>query len=179
MHVRRVTQRAVLLTVLFLGALALPGRAQVVPEAIIEPVAQSGDPAPGIPDAILAWVGGTRIDAAGNVMFFAFLDGPGIDDSNYMAIFYGTPGDMQPLVWMSQPAPNMPEGFIISSMLSGGAMLSEGGWIALTTDQAGPGIVEDVNDRAVFVGPPGDLRMVLQGGDQAPGCEPGVYIDVE
>ena len=151
---------------------------QDLPGAIIEPVAHSGDPAPGIPGFTLYSVVLSRIDGAGNVMFFAFLDGPEVEEGNGRAIFYGQPGNVQKLFWESEQAPDMPEGVVIADLLTAGENFSETGWIAFTPGLAGPGIEPGVNDRALFVGPPGDFQKVLQGGDQAPGCDPGVYIDV-
>ncbi len=43
---------------------------------------------------------------------------------------------------------------------------------------SGPGIEEEVNSEAVFAGPPGDIRKVIQQGDQAPGLDPGITIGV-
>ncbi len=151
---------------------------QVSPPAVIEPVAHEGDPAPGIPGFTLYSVGTAQVDGAGNVLFPAFLDGPEVEVGNARAIFYGPPGNVQKLFWESEQAPDMPAGVIISDILTAGQSISEvDGWISLTLTMSGPGIETDVNDRAFFVGPPGDFRKVLQGGDQAPGCEPGVYID--
>ena len=164
---------------LFVSALwASAAAGQDSPGAIIEPVAHSGDPAPGIPGFTLYSVVLSEIDGAGNVMFFAFLDGPEVEEGNGRAIFYGQPGNVQKLFWESEQTPDMPEGVVIADLLTAGENFSETGWIAFTPGLAGPGIEPGVNDRALFVGPPGDFQKVLQGGDQAPGCEPGVYIDV-
>ena len=173
--------RVLALLVTALWASIAPG--QDSPEPIIEPVAHSGDPAPGIPGATLAYMSGAGIDGDGNLMFPAFLDGPQIDETNYMAIFYGPPGDVQKIIWQGEQAPDMPAGVVIGSFL-GGATIAEDHeedqdhFIAFSPELSGPGIEPGVNDKALLVGPPGDFRKVLQGGDQAPGCDPGVYIDV-
>ncbi len=154
---------------------------QVSPPAVIELVAHEGDPAPGMPGVTLLSVIHPVMDAAGNVLFRGTLGGPGIDTSNDTALFYGPPGAVQPLIWKGEPAPDMPEGFVIAELPITAENVSEGAdaepaWIAFTAGVAGPGIVPGVNSRVLFVGPPGDFRKVLQAGDQAPNCEPGVTI---
>jgi hypothetical protein len=65
----------------------------------------------------------------------------------------------------------------MSGLLQAWECISETGRLCLTPDLSGPGIVPGFNDRATFAGPLGDLQKVLQGGDQAPGLEPGTLID--
>jgi len=103
------------------------------------------------------------------------MTGPGIDSSNDLALFFGPPGDVQIVMRESEPAPGMPEGVVLAELLYASVGLSETGWITITPDVAGPGIEEDVNDRVLYVGPPGDLRKVIQAGDEPPGCE-GMYL---
>ena len=162
------------LLVLVLWASAALG--QDSPEPIVEPVAHTGDPAPGIPDATFGGLGLTQIDAEGNLLFLGWLTGPEIDATNDVALFYGPPGNVQKLLWESEPAPDMPEGVVIAELLYASASLSETGWITITPGVAGPGIEPGVNGRVLLVGLPGNLQSVLQAGDQAPGCEPGVTI---
>jgi hypothetical protein len=152
--------------------------AQSAPVPVIHPVALTDDPVPGIAGAYFDILLPPQIDAAGNVLFEAFLYGPIIDESNYMAVLYGPPDDPQVVVWMGQQAPDMPEGVLIGSLLEQVPCVSETGRLAFAPRLVGPDITAGINDKALFVGPPGDFRKVLQGGDQAPGCESGVYIDV-
>ena len=149
-----------------------------MPEVVITPVAHEGDAAPGIPGATFDYFLPPQIDAEGNLLFLADLAGPGIDSSNYVSIYYGPPGALELIAWMGQPAPDMGGAVIMESLVFADQRLSENGWIAFTADLSGPGIVAGLNDMATFAGPPGDIRKVLQGGDQAPGLEPGIMIDV-
>ena len=75
--------------------------------------------------------------------------------------------------------PDMPAGVVIESLLCRPECLCESGTIVFPAQLSGPGIVPPLNDQALFVGTPACFTKVLQGGDQAPGCEPGVLIDVE
>ena len=147
-----------------------------MPEVVITPVAHQGDPVAAIPGATFAWLCIPQIDAAGNVLFFAELAGPDIDGSNNLAMFYGPPGDLEVIARESWAAPDMPPGVIMTDLLWAAERLSETGWIGFTAELSGPGIVEGVNYRALFVGPVGDFQKVLQGGDQAPGLEPGIVM---
>ena len=155
----------------------------------VEHVAHEGEQAFGLPEGFtFYYLGPVQIDCQGNMLFVGGLSGPDVTPDNDWAIFYGQPGNITKLISESGPAPCMPEGVVVSSLYYAGEHLSETapgsilddspGWIALTVNISGPGITPYVNDRVFYVGPPDDLQPVLQGGDQAPGCEPGVYIDV-
>jgi len=146
------------------------------PPAVIELVAFAGDPAPGIPGATFSSLCAPQIDAAGNVLVLAFLQGPDITGANNMAVFYGPPGGLEKVLWEGEQAPDMPAGVVMSD-LNYTVFLSETGWIAATLRVAGPGIVAGVNDWVSLCGPPGDFRKVIQAGDRAPGFEEGVYIN--
>ena len=158
------------------GAFAGGGAAQDSPPAIIEQVAFVGDPAPGIPGATIDYLTIPWIDAEGSVLLLAWLQGPGIDWSNDLVLYYGQPGNMQNILRESDPAPDMPEGVVISDLLYGSIGLSELGWLVLTPEVSGPGIEPDFNDRVLYAGPPDDLQKVIQAGDQAPGCGPTELI---
>ncbi len=147
-----------------------------MPEVVVTPVAHQGDPGLGIAGATMQYLGTPQIDAAGNVLFMVFMDGPGIDESNDKALLFGQPGQLQVVIQEGQPAPDLGGDVTISSLLTAGVCVSETGWIGYSPRLTGPGIVEGVNDRAAFVGPPGDIRKVLQAGDPAPGLEPGVIL---
>lgn len=179
MHVRRVTQRAALLIVLIQGALERPARGQVYrPEVPIDLVAHHGDPVPGIPGVTFDLFALPLIDAQGNVLFRASMSGPGIDDSNDVAIWVGQPGALQMVARDGDRAPGMPQGVIYADV-NYFAVVSETGWIAFTARVSGSGITEGVSDEVVFCGPEGDFQKVLQAGDPAPGFWPGVVITLE
>ena len=146
------------------------------PPAVIEYVAHQGDPVPGIPDAYFASLSRPRIDGGGNVLFVAGLAGPGIDSTNDLAILYGPPGGLEIILREADQVPDMPAGVVVDNLYYSGDAVSETGWIQLTAQIAGPGIEPDFNDLVVLVGPPGDMRKVIQTGDQAPGCDLGVYV---
>ncbi len=143
------------------------------PEVPILKVAHEGEPVPGIPEATFGYLWPPQIDAAGSVLLRAWMYGPGIDESNDTAIWLGQPGALEMVARDGQPAPDMPEGVVYSDV-SPFAVVSETGWIAFTAVIAGPGITECENDLAVFCGPPGDIRIVLQAGDPVPEVGPEI-----
>ncbi len=161
------------------GAVAGSVAAQNSPPAIIEQVAFVGDPAPGIPEFVFSYLTKARIDGEGNVIFTAWLDGPGVHSGNNTAIFYGPPGNLQKLIWAGEQAPEMAPGVVISDLIWAGEHLSEAGWVSFAAFISGPGIEPGFNDRVLYVGPPDDLQKVIQAGDQAIGCEPGAYYGSE
>lgn len=156
--------------------LELPGAGgdPAAPRTVVTPILHTGDPAPGIADATMVWMGPPQIDAAGNVLIIGFYRREG-DPFSRTDVWYGGAGSVQVIACEGLQAPDMPAGVVFDLLPVG--RLSENGWIGLTALVAGPGIVPGVNDLANFVGPPGDIRKVLQGGDPAPGLEPGTVID--
>ena len=140
------------------------------PRVQITPILHTGDPAPGIPDSEMVWMARPQIDGVGNVLISGFYQ---IDGEAFArgGIWYGAPGQLDVIMFEGMPAPDLPPGVTIEYRES--ERLSENGWISFTGELAGPGIVADHNDNAIFAGPPGDIRKVLQTGDQAFGLEPG------
>jgi hypothetical protein len=178
MHLRAVrkTRLTILLGAAVVGTGAL---GQSVPPAVVQLGLHSGDQAPGLPAGFtLYWISPPVIDFQGNLGCSASLDGPEVHLGNGGALFYGPPGGMSKFLWESEQCPGMASGVVLGPGLRDCmAWPTKAGWWVLNPKIAGPGITEDVNDRVVLVGPPGDLVLVMQAGDQALGCEPGVYTD--
>ena len=145
------------------------------PEVPIAQVAHQGDPVPGVFGATFTGFAPPQIDAAGNVLLRASMAGPGIDDTNDVAIWFGQPGAIQMVARDGDRAPDMPQGVIYADVAFW-AVVSETGWIAFTAYVSGPGITEGVNDAVIFCGPPGDFQKALQTSDPAPGFWPGVEV---
>jgi len=149
------------------------------PPAVVERVAFVGDPAPGIPNATCGYLCRPQMDGAGNVYVCVFLEGPDVSAANNMAFLYGPPGGLQKLLREGEQAPDMPAGVVISNLYYAQECVGELGWIVFVGELAGPGIETGVNHVALFAGPPGDLRKVIQGGDAAPGFGEGIYVQAD
>jgi hypothetical protein len=145
------------------------------PAPTIELVAMVGDPAPGLPAGfVYDYLSVPQIDGAGNVLFMAYVDGPGVSGANNLADFYGPPGAVSKLVWESEPAFGIP-GAVVCYIAS--ENVAENGLIALTLEVTGYGVTPDYNDRVLYVGTPGEFVKVVQSADQAIDCPAGVYYD--
>ena len=107
------------------------------PAPKIECVAHEFEPAAGLPGLWYIRVGPSGIDAAGNVLFWAYVDGPGVTPANRLAIFYGPPGAAQVLVREGQQAFDMPAGVIVSSLYSAAENISQDGEIVFTATVSG------------------------------------------
>jgi hypothetical protein len=152
-----------------------PAHAQYRPEVPVLKCAHQGEPVPGIAGAAFQYFNPPGIDAAGNVLICASMTGPGITSANDEGIWYGQPGAMTLLARDGWAAPDLP-GVVFSSVTGEGATVSENGWIVFTAYLTGSGVTPDVNNCAVFCGPPGDFRLVLRTGDPVPEIGPDVAI---
>ena len=154
---------------------AAESRSPYRPEVPILKVAHEGDAVPGVLGATFTGFAPPQIDAAGNVLLRAWMEGPGIDSNNDAAIWLGQPGAIAIVAREGDPAPDMPAGVVYADV-GLYAVVSETGWIAFTAYVSGPGITEGENDGVIFCGPPGDIRKALQAGDPAPGFWDGVEV---
>jgi hypothetical protein len=148
------------------------------PVVPIVQVAHVGEPVSGVAEATYSYVAPPQIDAAGNVLFAAVMEGPGITYDNNSILLYGPPGALTIVAREGEQAPGLPEGVYYASVnfFEG---VSETGWITLTAILGGTGIELDVNDLAVFCGPPGDLQLVLQAGDPIPEIGPDAVVSAQ
>ncbi len=158
-----------------LALVVLAGGDPPTPRVEITPILHQGDPAPGIPGATMAWIGRPQIDAEGNVLFWAIFESDG--GGGGTGLWYGGAGTLEPVAYSGMQPPDLPQGVVYEN-ISSGSWLAENGWMGIPAYLTGPGIVPGVNDKANFVGPSGDVRKVLQGGEAAPGLEAGTVIDV-
>ena len=85
---------AVGLAVLAVGAGVAAGQVYR-PEVPIALVAHEAEPVPGIPGATFTGFAPPKIDADGNVLVVASMSGPGIDDSNNVAMWFGQVDSVQ------------------------------------------------------------------------------------
>ncbi len=167
-----------LTNLLLVVAMLVPAWArEAEPRVVIEKVIHAGEPAPGIPGYVIVLPLRPQIDQNGNVLVYAFINGPDVTPETDTAIWYGQPGRLDLIVREGGAAPGYPAGVTIRSLSGADQRLSENGWISFGARLRGPGITAGWNDRAVFAGPPGDIRPVLRGGDPAPGV-PGAHINL-
>ncbi len=145
---------------------------------IVTPILHTGDPAPGIAGATVVWVGKPQIDAGGAVSFEGFIAGDGVDPSNNLVLWYGPPGGLAVVAREGDQVPGLPAGVIYDDWEVTYTM-GEDGTLSIGAILAGPGVIPDVNDKALLVGPAGDLQPVIRAGDKAPGMPAGVIVTPE
>jgi hypothetical protein len=108
------------------------------------------------------------INDSGQIVFQAIYSGPGINNSNYQAVFSGTIASPQLVAQMGTQAPGTPPGVLYGRP---DIRLNEAGHVSLHDPTlTGPGVSHSVpNAIAVFVGTPGAMQLVARDGDPSRG----------
>jgi hypothetical protein len=150
---------------------------QYRPEVPVLKCMHQGEPVPEVPGATFVGFYAPKIDAAGNVLVSAWMTGPGIDWSNNEGLWYGQPGALTLVARDGWPAPGLFGVYYSGVTAAACECVSETGWIVFTSYLTGVGVTPDVNDRAVFCGPPGDFHLVKRTGAAVPEVGPDVTID--
>jgi hypothetical protein len=171
----RVGWQALTLVAAVVLTTAASAHGQYRPEVPVLKCAHEGEPVPGVPGATFDYLWPPGIDAAGNVLFSGYMTGPGITSANDEGLWFGQPGAAVLVARDGWAAPNLP-GIVYSGVASVSEAVSETGWIVFTAFISGPGVTPDVNDRAVFGGPPGDFRLVKRTGDSVPELGPNIVV---
>lgn len=136
--------------------------------SLIQTVALSGDPAPGMPPGVIwsAVDGASGLDELGNVMFFGTLSGPGVIPTNSSSWWMGPPGGVGLLARAGEPAPGLPgETF---GNLSPFFPLVVNGRFAFHN------VVFPSGSTGIWLGAPGAFPLIVKVGDAAPGTGAGV-----
>jgi hypothetical protein len=158
---------------------------------------RGGLPAPGVPDGIQFTsteypdpntIFGRdmefRLNQSGQVAFFSFLRGPGVDTSNDSGIWAGKPGALQLLARTGEHAPGtlagvnfgLPSGYVpVSGILTAldDLQFNNAGHVAFNGSVTGS-YVTNANNNGLWRGAPGALKLVAREGDAAPGMAAGV-----
>lgn len=134
------------------------------------PVMRAGDLAPGIgQDASFYAPRRPDMNASGQIVFASTLTGSGIDSSNDIAIWTGTPDALDLVAREGDQAPGTEPGVLFSSfnptVIGGSGEVAFLGWLS------GPG-VDASNDTGIWVGGPDSLTLIAREGDLAPGAGP-------
>ncbi len=177
-HIARTPRLSASVWCLLVGVVAIAGQCALgegINRTIVTPILHTGDPAPGIDGATVIWVGKPQIDAGGAVSFEAFIAGDGVDGSNNLVLYYGPPGGLAVVAREGDQVPGLPPGVIYDDWEVTYSM-GEDGTLSIGAILLGPGVIPNVNDKALIVGPAGDLQLIIRAGDQAPGMAAGVVI---
>jgi hypothetical protein len=137
-------------------------------------VAREGDLLSGRPSvafANLAWADPIQIDARGRAIFSASLVGRGVNEGNDFGYWISGPQGPELLFSEGDLVPGIPG----ARFTDFSVRLGPTDQYAIVARLAGDGI-SDGNDSALFVGTPGDLKVVAREGAPAPGTPPGVLL---
>ena len=144
-------------------------------------LAREGDQAPGTPSGV-EFIGlnsaVVRLNDAGQVAFGGSLIGPGVSSANDRGIWLGSlSGNLALVAREGDPAPGTAPGVVFSEILNlgvsrEGAVVNDAGEVVLLAVVSGPGVTF-ANNRGIWIGAPGNLRLAVRSGDQVPGLPPG------
>jgi hypothetical protein len=149
----------------------------------VEAVVRSNEPAPGAGPGVVfgSFVTRPEVNNFGVVAFQALTrDAVGGGGGDSRALYAGVRNDLRLVALHGAPAPATPAGTVYSLLFGESTpSIDDGGRVAFSTGLAGPG-VNGSNDRALYFGAPGDLRLVAREGDPAPGFPAGnVFAELE
>ncbi|HEY3246051.1 MAG TPA: hypothetical protein VGM03_22135, partial [Phycisphaerae bacterium] len=133
---------------------------------VIEPIAMGGDPVPGFPGAFFSpgGVAGLTIDNSGAVAFFGVWGVP--PNPQIHGLFYGTPGNVQPVLVQGQPAPGFPGPNQLIQLWPGQIPYVTRSGILSTAPTVAP---QPIGVPTNYVGPPGSLALIAYQGGPPPG----------
>lgn len=144
----------------------------------LQPVAREGSPAAGLPAGVIYSVLGTDnspVGDLGEIAFYATLSGTGVTSTTDESIWYSSASGTQLLAREGEQAPGLAGGVTFTGFGSVG--MSRNGLAAFTGTLTGTG-VNSTSDRAIWVGVPGGLNLVVREGDAAPGLSVGARFNV-
>lgn len=127
-------------------------------------IMRKGDQAPMMPAGVrFASLGAYRLsEGSDQVVFLISLSGPGIDDTNRLAVFAGLPESLRLVGQQGQQAPGTSDGAAFGSAAFGFLQQNQSGQVAFTSQLVGGGIHDGVwaEDGS------GVLRLIARAGDQ-------------
>ncbi|MBU6414419.1 MAG: hypothetical protein KGS45_13225 [Planctomycetes bacterium] len=131
-------------------------------------IARGGVTAPGTSENFAESFGTPTIDESGAVLFRAQLTGTAVTSANDYGIWFGPAGGLQLQAREGNVAPDC--GGAVFNVL--GSPILCNGRIAFTATLTGAG-VNSSNNQGLFAGEPGNIRLVMRKGTQAPGLPVG------
>jgi hypothetical protein len=140
----------------------------------IRTVALDGDIAPGAdPGSTFFAFNDLAVNDSGAVSFRGFLVPLGFDDCDE-GLWSGLPGGLALVACEGFPAPDTEEGTTFlapGNGFPGNSVINDLGEVGFTSRLSGT--VEPFTGEGIWLGPPGNVRLVARDGDQAPGTPEG------
>ncbi len=145
----------------------------------VQTVALSDGLAPSTMDGVTFGVftaptlGEPALNDAGQVAFGSFLRGDGIVQDNSVALWAGSPGDVNLVAWAGQPIEGVDDGSVLNSfgLAQPPRTINNLGETAFGAFVSG----DTLNENNVWAGTAGGLRLVARSGEDAAGINGGAY----
>lgn len=132
----------------------------------------AGAPAPDLPVGLsIATVGDLVLSQSGVVVVAGGLSGPGVNNSNNVAIWSGTTGGLLRFLRTGDQAPGLPAGAVIQAF-RGYFSVNDAG--AIVESAVTTGVLSTIG---IWAGPPGAPHVVVAQGDPAPGFPTGTTLN--
>jgi hypothetical protein len=138
----------------------------------VEIVARSGDPAPGVPGAVLEEIIDIRAAGAQRLAFSGTIAGGMIPETLDEGIWSNRTGPLAPVAREGTTPPGFAPGVVLRGGQAFQFALDGAGRLALNGFVDGAGIVAG-NDQAIWAERAGALALVVREGEPAPGAGPG------
>ncbi len=131
-------------------------------------VAREGDPADGVGAGIdYDYVYAKSLSATGLVAFTGTLEGSGVGSGNKRGAWAGAPDNPLLVVRQDDPAAGAPAG--VKYNYPNRILINQAGQVLVNASLKGTGVDSD-NNTASWIGPPGNLQMIVREDDHAPGA---------
>lgn len=137
-------------------------------------IVRQGDQAAGLPAGVTykhLWT--SAHNNLGEILLNATLDGPGVDGSNFIAIWTAAPGNVQLVARLGDQAPDLPSGITYEHFdQPEPIVMNDSGQTVFYAGLNGPGVTS-ANNRGIFLGTAGDIRLVAREGSPIVGLPAG------
>lgn len=138
-------------------------------------VVREGNPAPGLPGVSFASPFEAGLNDAGQMTFFSYLRGSGVNSSNDRSLWSDGSGSMALVVRTGDPAPGMPDGVTIDRLTNIEA-INNVGQVAFHAGLSSEDSVYDFNE-GLWLEDSGSFTLLALRGTQAPGMPSGVLFE--
>lgn len=165
---------AITLNIAWLVTTALTSQAQT--SVNIDTVAYTGLAAPGT-NATFSEASRVNLNDAGQTGFIGFLTPVDPATGSAWSIWTGVPNNLTLVTRGGQAAPGTPAGTLFYTFQA--PLFSESGETAFNAELRSPGsgAVTTANDRGLWAGPPGNLRLIAREGDPTPGISGATFLE--
>lgn len=138
-------------------------------------VIREGDQAPGAAQGVVfSYLEDLSINAAGDVVFFGNLFGPGVLSANNQGLYTTVTGPLTEVAREGAQAPNAPAGAVFRTLQT--PAFSSSGHLVFTAGLIGTDVERLINSGALYLGGIAPLQELARNGAQAPDAPDGLFL---